>query len=71
MKAILEFNLPEENGDFKSHINGWKYECALKEIFNHLRKKIKYGDLPTHEHDLLENLIDDFNLIKDVNEIYD
>lgn len=44
MKAILEFNLPEEQEDFEVHTNAWKYKIALDEISNKLRSLDKYGE---------------------------
>lgn len=43
MKAILEFNLPEDNEDYKLISQGIKTSLALQEMDNHLRKEIKYN----------------------------
>jgi hypothetical protein len=45
MKAVLEFDLPEDNTDFKSAINGHKYKDAIWELDQLLRSEIKYKDL--------------------------
>ena len=44
MKAILEFNLPEDQPEFNNAIKGgdWKHVCW--EIDQYLRKEIKYND---------------------------
>jgi len=52
MKAILKFDLPEENEEFEIASNGWKYKSILWEFDNHLRSKIKYTDLNDIEYDI-------------------
>ena len=44
MKAILEFNLPEDKVDFDLAVKGgdWKHVCW--EMDQYLRKEIKYND---------------------------
>lgn len=42
MKARLEFNLPDEQNEFTLANNGSNFYCALFEIDNYLRNKIKY-----------------------------
>lgn len=44
MKAILKYNLPEEQEEFEMANKGWKYRSALSEYDNYLRSKIKYDD---------------------------
>ena len=43
MKAILEFNLPEEKDDFDFANNGINYYSALCEFDNWLRSEYKYN----------------------------
>jgi hypothetical protein len=45
MKAILEFDLPEENNDFHAAINGHKYKIAHWELDQLLRSEMKYKEL--------------------------
>lgn len=45
MKAILEFDLPEDNWEFQSAINGSKYKSAIWDYDQWLRSEMKYGDL--------------------------
>lgn len=45
MKAILEFDLPEENDDFQSAINGHKYKAAHWELHQRLSSEMKYKEL--------------------------
>ncbi len=49
MKAVLEFNLPEDQDDFDTATNGWKYRSVLCDIDNFLRSKLKYEELPPVE----------------------
>jgi len=45
MKAILEFDLPEENTDFQAAINGNNYKSAIWEYDQLLRSEMKYKEL--------------------------
>jgi hypothetical protein len=45
MKAILEFDLPEENTDFQAAINGHKYKSAHWDFDQLLRSEMKYKEL--------------------------
>lgn len=63
-KAILEFNLPEENREHHLAINALKYKAALEEISNRIRTYRKYGlpmEEPTMEQQIeaLEQVITD------------
>lgn len=65
-KAILEFQLPEEQEEYNLAINAIKYHCAIHDIRNYLRTLRKYDDrnkinkeeLIDAIHALLENLPD-------------
>jgi len=44
MKAILEFNLPEEKEDHLDALNGSRYKCQIDTLYNEVfRPHIKYG----------------------------
>lgn len=43
MKAILEFNLPEEQEYFEDASNGWKWQHAMWQLDQFLRTKVKYA----------------------------
>ena len=49
MKAILEFNLPEDQPEFNTAIKGsdWKHVCW--QMDQYLRKRVKYDDGLTEE----------------------
>ncbi len=62
MKAILEFNLPEDQPEFNNAIKGgdWKHVCW--EMDQLLRKHIKYGeDLKEDEFTIFEYVRGEFN----------
>lgn len=66
MKAILEFNLPEEEAEFESAKNGAKYFAAISEFQNELRKLKKYrGDIQGEKLALVEEITDRFYEITD------
>jgi hypothetical protein len=54
MKAILEFNLPEEIAEFWDHANGPKYRDACTELDRFLRGKLKYARLGKQSSQLLQ-----------------
>lgn len=43
MKAILEFNLPEDRDAHTLSINASKYFCCLFELDQEMRNCLKYG----------------------------
>jgi hypothetical protein len=49
MKAIIEFNLPEDEIDHYQFINGKNAFCSLWDLDQHLRYEIKYNDALTEE----------------------
>ena len=49
MKAIIEFNLPEEEIDHYQFINGKNAFYSLRDLDQHLRSEIKYNDSLTEE----------------------
>lgn len=44
MKAILEFNLPEDELDLSNAINGNKFKLILWDMDQHLRSIVKYSE---------------------------
>ena len=55
MKGKLEFNLPEEEYDFRNAVNGEKYHSLLLEIDNSCRLMLKHKGSYTVE-DALNNI---------------
>jgi len=71
MKAILEFNLPDDQSDFESAINGYKWELAMWDMNQYLRSVTKYAPDETSAEvvealdkarDKLFNILNDYNL---------
>ena len=71
MKAILEFNLPDDDQEFTLATNGLKFWSVLWELDQSLRAKTKYAsdDLPQDKYDAycevrdeLRELMSDNNL---------
>ena len=60
MKAILEFNLPEEDEEFRQAANAGDMHCAIFEFSQYLRKKLKYEDLSEQEARIYENVQAEF-----------
>lgn len=56
MKAILEFNLPEEKDDHNLALNGVNYYCAIEDVRNILRRYRKYEELTEPQREFLEKL---------------
>ena len=60
MKAILEFNLPDDQQDFQLAANAMKFWSVLYELDQDLRTKTKYAsdDLPQDKYDAYEEVRD-------------
>jgi hypothetical protein len=56
MRGILEFNLPEEEPEFKLAQNGVFYSIILNDLSNHLRAKLKYEQLTEKEYEIYESI---------------
>lgn len=54
MKAILEFNLPEDQHDFELAVNGTKAQVALWEMDQWLRARYKYMSDDEYSEDKYE-----------------
>lgn len=60
MKAILEFNLPDDQQDFDMAVNAMKFWHVLYELDQDLRSKTKYAsdDLPQDKYDAYQEVRD-------------
>lgn len=47
MKGILEFDIPEDQEDFKLAQDGHKYKRVVDDMYQWLRNKAKYEDKKT------------------------
>jgi hypothetical protein len=56
MKAILKFNLPEENEEFEMASQASKLYYAVSEFDNFLRNKIKHSDLTDEQYNVYESV---------------
>ena len=70
MKAVLKYNLPEEDREFKNAVNGNKLITIIEDVDNYIRGKMKYSvgltedQMDTYEdvRSYLHNLLDDNNI---------
>lgn len=44
MKAILEFNLPEERAEYELAVTGAELQAAVSDFDNWLRSTVKYSE---------------------------
>ena len=60
MKAILEFNLPDDQQDYDLANNGLNFWRVLYELDQELRAKTKYApdDLPQDKYDAYQEIRD-------------
>lgn len=58
MKAILEFDLPEESHEHRDAINGNLYRSVISSTLDFIRQKLKYEshNLTDKEQSVLEEL---------------
>ena len=56
MKAILEFNLPEDQNEFEYATKGSEMFLILWNVKQEYRKLMKYNDLTEVEYKLIEDL---------------
>lgn len=58
MKAVLEFNLPEDQQEFELATKGMKFWSILWDLDQSLRSKTKYAsdDLPQDKYDAYQEI---------------
>ena len=56
MKAILEFNLPEDKEEFDAASKGMDWALTVWDMDNILRDKLKHGELFPHARETLEEV---------------
>ena len=61
MKAILEFNLPEEKQEHNYAVNATEAFCALTDIYQKIRSVRKYGADIESTLDEIENIVMEIN----------
>ena len=63
MKATLEFNLPEDQSDFRCAVNGVSWMSVCWDMDQWLRFELKYNDskYSDKEYELLEKVREELN----------
>lgn len=57
-KGVLEFNLPEESSEHLMAVKALDFYVTLWDIKDHLRSKLKYGDLKENQYEVYEEIQD-------------
>lgn len=60
MKATIEFNLPEDQNNYKWATNGYNYFSVLYNFREYLQNKLKYEDLSDDRIFVIEQIQSDF-----------
>jgi hypothetical protein len=58
MKAIIEFNLPDDQAEHYCAIKGADMLNVLWELKAELRAMLKYGELPDQQYEIVEKIQD-------------
>jgi hypothetical protein len=58
MKAILEFELPEDQDDYERCVRSNAAHTVIESMFEYLRQKLKYGELPDTVYETYEDVRD-------------
>lgn len=69
MKAIIEYNLPDDQFEFDNAVKSNKMFFALTEIKDELRAIWKYEDLKENQFEMVERIREKFFEILQENEI--
>ena len=56
MKAVLEFNLPDDKYDFQVAVNGEEYLNTLLEIRERVRQIWKYRELTDGQYEIIDEV---------------
>lgn len=65
MKAILEFNLPEDTQEYENAMNGQRLSIVISDLLNYLRQKSKYENFETLPISVVREKI--YELLNDMN----
>ena len=69
MKAIIEYNLPDDQFEFDNAVKSMKMFFALTEIKDELRSIWKYEELKENQFEMVERIREKFFEILQENEI--
>lgn len=61
MKAILEFNLPDDEEGFSNAVKGAEYKTSLYEIRDYVRAIWKYQDLTEDQYKIVDEIYKNIN----------
>lgn len=56
MKITMDFDFPDDDHLFEMAINGSKYYNIIDDILDHLRRNLKYADLPEGTYKVYEEI---------------
>lgn len=60
MKVTIEFNLPDDEYEYRNSVKANEMYNALWDIKQELRNALKYGDLTEYEYKTMERIQDKF-----------
>jgi hypothetical protein len=60
MKVTIEFNLPDDEYEYRNSVKANEMYNALWDIKQELRKALKYGELNESEYKTMESMQDKF-----------
>ena len=60
MKVTIEFNLPDDEYEYRNSVKANEMYNALWDIKQELRKALKYGELNESEYKTIESMQDKF-----------
>jgi hypothetical protein len=69
MKAIIEFNLPDDQYEYELANKGGAMYHVLWELKAELRSMLKYGELPDQQYEIVQKIQDFLMSSLDDNEI--
>ena len=61
MKAILEFNLPDDDEEFSNAVKGAEYKSAMYNIRDYVRTIWKYQDLTEDQYKIVDEIYKHIN----------
>jgi hypothetical protein len=69
MKAILEFNLPDDQEYYELCNKAQDMYHALNDVRNYLRGKVKYEEMPADKWELCDEIYQEFYRLLEQNDI--
>lgn len=60
MKVTIEFNLPDDEYEYRNSVKANEMYNALWDMKNNLRNTLKYGELSDSEYKTMESIQDRF-----------